>query len=168
MLKKWYREWRYLRRFGPKYSIINISPVVVEAVYDSNWELSAYQISLEIKLKCQKMDDLRSMMLHCKDMHLTIVPLNIKGRTLSYPLTYSNGEPSWRFISSKPIDADYTLTVFSEVKPKLGDKVRCDNIHIGTVNINNIQRQLTAKPFTVSVEWSKTEIQDSHKEGSQS
>lgn len=163
MIRKWFREWRYWRRFGPSYSITNAHPVVVEALYDSNQKLPTYQISLTIRLRCQKMDDLHSMTLQCKEMNVTIVPQNIKGRILTYPLIYHEGTQTWRLISPNPIEADYTLRGFSEISPILGDTARCEKIYLGTVNINNVERRLTAKPFPVSVDWSKTEIPKSGK-----
>jgi len=157
MCKKWYREWNYWRRFGPSYSVTSALPVVVKALYDSNKKLSTYQISLTIRLRCQKMDDSHSMTLQCNEMGMTIVPQNIKGRILSYPLIYNEGTPTWRFITPNPIEADYTLRRYSEIRPILGDTVRCEKIYLGTVNINNVERRLKAKPFCVSVEWFKNE-----------
>ena len=146
---KRFREWNYWRRFGPKYAIINHGQVVIEALDNT------YRISLSITLRCQKRDNLNTMLLLCENMCMTIVPKAFKGRTTNYRLTYSVGTPKVSFASSTPFEATYTLNVFSQIKPTLGATALCDKICLGTAHIQGTSRILKAKPFIVDVDWSK-------------
>lgn len=161
MLRKWYREdWRYWRHFGLRYSVNNISQLLIEQTDHS------YKMSLSISLQYQNRDDLRDMSLSFSDISLKLHSPHLK-QAESYDLKYEGKEKSCRIIHHRLDKVDYTLSAYSSYKPILGDKARCDRIHLGTVTLNNITRVLTAKSFTVSVNWTKIALQESGRSGSQ-
>lgn len=156
-----FNQWRYWRRFRLHYSVKNISPLSIEQIDD------AYKMSISISLQYQNIDDLRDMWLYCDDMSLKLSSPHLK-RAESYVLTYESGVKVRHILHHRLDKVDYTLSAHSSYKPILADIARCEKIYLGTVSLNNIRRALTAKSFPVSVDWAKTEIPESDREGSHS
>jgi len=162
MLKKRYQEWNYWRQFGPEYSITSTFPVVVKPSYTPRLR---YEISLNIRLRCRNRDNLNLMRLECRNMNITIIPQNSRMRTI--PLMRYEDEINWFLVTNEPIENDYILKAYQDIKPILGDIVRCEKIYLGIVELNQITRTLTARPFLTTVEWPKIEKPEFDKEGSQ-
>ncbi|MFA5309216.1 MAG: hypothetical protein WC370_07010 [Dehalococcoidales bacterium] len=154
--KKWwhtygwqFKVWNYWRRFSPKYAIIGHGKVVIEFVNNM------YQLSLSITIRCQKSDNLNTMLWQCETMSMRIKPKGVKGRTTDFHLTYSQGTSQFSFVSSTSAEATYNLRVFNQIKPTLDKTALCDKIYLGTVHTQGMAKTLKAKSFIVDVDWSK-------------
>jgi hypothetical protein len=165
MLKKWYQERRYLKRYGTACEFCEKGKLQIEELPQGQ----GYNMTLEFILKFTNRDNLNKLLIDCKDIIVDINSKNLNGQKTHYPLTYVYGLVGGKYLI-KPKDSEpipYKVRCWSEIKPWLGSTCLCYIKTLGNCRLSPASKRLMHKPFSVDVDWSKIEKPDYYKEGSQ-
>ena len=78
MLKKWYRDWNYWRRFGTKYKIISNHKIEIAKIKNSSGT-NLYELTMPLTMEFENGDELLKALVQCDNMQFVIYSLSIKG-----------------------------------------------------------------------------------------
>lgn len=162
MLKKWFRDWRYWRRFGARYEAVSMGDLQIEKKTSGQSDL--YVLTLPFTLKFENRDDLKQMLVECKDMQFGIDSEVVNGRRIPYLLNPVEGHMTfWLPASGKSGEKRYIASGYSDTKPRLIHMALCRMTRPGTISVGVVTRPIKVKPFSIKVDWSKIEKSTSHK-----
>jgi hypothetical protein len=169
VLKKWWRDRQYLRRFGPKYEVVSHGNLQVERV--ENTRQSGFTLSLPLTFTFENRDDAEQMLVECKDIQFRIDSQSVRGRRIPYYLNLTvvaDDTTFWLPPNGKSGEKQYAAFWMRSIKPHLGNTAVCRMTRPGRILVGGVSRPIKVEPFNVEVDWSRIEKLISRKEGSQS
>ncbi len=161
MLKKHYQDWRYWNHSGAITEIIPIGSVQIQR--ETSSQPNGYKLTFPLTLKLENRDAFNDMSVDCRDMEFGIDSQVVNGRQKTYYLKPTTGHTTlWLPPDGKPVEKQYIMQGYEEVKPRLGNMATCRMTKPGSIRVGGVTRPIKIKPFPIAVDWSMIEESISH------